>query len=89
MEGIGIGAARLKLSYHREGAAHRYEVLPTDAGVPPLVVFEPSVDGAVESVRVDGDAAELEVRRGDGRSVVPVQLPVDGVRTLEIVTREV
>jgi hypothetical protein len=56
--------------------------------VPPLIVFEPSVAGAVDSVRVDGEAAELEVRRGGGRSVVPVQLPVDGIRTLEVVTRE-
>jgi hypothetical protein len=88
VEGIGIGDARLKLSYRRDGAAHHYEVLPTAAGVPPLVVFEPSVAGAVESVRVDGEAAELEVRRNGGRSVVPVQLPVDGVRTLEVVTRE-
>ena len=56
--------------------------------VPPLMVFEPSVAGAVESVRVDGEAAGLEVRQSGGRSVVPVQLPVDGVRTLEVVTRE-
>lgn len=88
VEGIGIGDARLKLSYRREGPAHHYEVLPTAAGVPPLVVFEPSVAGAVDSVRVDGEAAELEVRRSGGRSVVPVQLPVDGIRTLEVVTRE-
>jgi hypothetical protein len=88
VDGIGIGDARLKLSYHRDGATHQYEVLPVAAGVPPLVVFEPSVAGSVESVRVDGAAADLEVRLSGARSIVPVQLPVDGVRTLEVVTRE-
>jgi hypothetical protein len=50
--------------------------------VPPLLVFEPSVHSAVAAVTVDGRVAELDMRSDGGRTIVPVQLPLDGVRTL-------
>jgi hypothetical protein len=88
VDGVGIGDARLSLEYTRDGSAHLWRVEPSVAPVPPLLVFEPRVGGPVASVRVDGAPAELEVRRSGAASVVPVQLPVDGPRTVEIVTGE-
>lgn len=84
--GIPVGASTIGLRYTRAKGALRYELSPEVAQVPPLVVLEPSVSGSVRSVRVDGEAAELDLRSAGGRTVVPVQLPLDGVRTLEIET---
>ena len=84
VEGIALGDASLTLSFRRDGSTHRYELAPSVASVPPLVVLEPSVPGSVTSARVDGADAELDARRVGNRSIVSVQLPVDGVRTLEI-----
>ena len=52
--------------------------------MPPLLVFEPSVSGEARSVEVDGAAAELDLRSDTGRTVVPVQLPLDSPRTVRI-----
>ncbi len=84
--GIPVGASTIGLRYARAKGALRYELSPDVAQVPPLVVLEPSVSGSVRSVRVDGEAVELDLRSSRGRTVVPVQLPLDGVRTLEIET---
>ena len=83
-EGITVGGARLALELERDGGTHRWRVEPTFASVPVLAVLELSMVGAVRAVHLDGERAELDVRPGAGRSVVPVQLPIDGVRTVEI-----
>jgi hypothetical protein len=86
VDGITSGSTRLALDYAREGSTHAFELVPDMAAVPPMVVFEPLVYGAVRTVRIDGEAADLAVRQEGGSSVVPVQLPVDGVRRVEIET---
>ena len=58
------------------------------ASVPPVVVFEPAVRGHVVEVRVDGEVAELELRREGNLTIAPVQVPIDGVRHLEISTTD-
>lgn len=88
VSGIPIGGARLRLDYERDGAVCRYTVTPEVAPVPPLLVFEPSVTGEVASTRVDGDPADLQLRSQGSRTVVPVQLPLDGPRVLEVRLRE-
>jgi len=57
------------------------------ASVPPIVVFEPAIPGTVTQVRIDGEAADLEAKTSARWTVVPVQLPVDGARVIEILTR--
>lgn len=82
--GIPLGSSALRLLYVKEAGRLRYEIVPEVATVPPLLVFEPSVAGTVSRVLVDGEAADLDVRREGGRSVIPVQLPLDQARVVEI-----
>jgi hypothetical protein len=92
VRGIPLGEARLTMSYERVGATHRFTLTPEIASVPPLIVFEPAVPGEVVATRVDGVTASLDARpgapqRGSGgalRTVVPVQFPLDDVRSVEI-----
>ena len=76
--------ARLRLHYESEGLIRRFRVEPEAGGVPPLLVLEPRVPGRVRRVLVDGAEASLETRTGRSGSIVPVQLPVDAPRALEI-----
>lgn len=82
--GIRIGGARLRLDFQREPENLRYTFTPEFAGVPALLVFEPAVTGAVDAVLIDGVPAELDRRSEHGRTVVPVQFPLDGIRTIDI-----
>jgi hypothetical protein len=84
VSGIPVGDARLRLDYEREGSLLRYTVTPEVAPVPPLLVLEPSIVGRVASTLVDGASADLELRTAHARTVVPVQIPVDGPRVLEV-----
>lgn len=86
VRGITLGSARLGLTCEREGSVTRFVLEPESASVPPMVVFEPAVAGRVRSVRVDGAPAELETRTAAGRTVIPVQIPVDATRTVEVVS---
>ena len=72
------------MSYERGVDSVLFTLEPERIGVPPLLVFEPSVAGAVRAVAVDGSAAELDARNEADRTVVPVQLPLDSIRTVEI-----
>ena len=82
--GIALGETRLRLAYERRGDRHRFTVAPEHAAVPPLLVLEPTVRGRIRSIRIDGEPAELDVRETGLLSTVPVQLPVDGERTLDV-----
>lgn len=89
--GIPLGEARLAMAYERVGLTHRFTLTPEIASVPPLVVFEPTVHGEVVATRIDGATAALDAKPATGesgraprRTVVPVQLPLDAVRTVEI-----
>jgi hypothetical protein len=87
VRGLPVGTSRISLVYARADGVHRFTLVPERGGVPPLVVFEPAVPGEVADVLVDGIRADLAPRRSEGRTVVPVQLPLDGPRTVEIVDR--
>jgi len=82
---VRVGDVRATLEYHRDGPTHRFVLTPLEGRVPPMVVFEPAVAGSrVRAVRVDGQAAELDAVEAGGRTRVRAQLPLDGVRVLEI-----
>jgi hypothetical protein len=82
---IPVGDVRATLEYRRSGPTHRFTLVPLEGRVPPMVVFEPAVAGGrVRAVRVDGRAAELDTLEARGRTRVRAQLPLDGVRILEI-----
>ena len=84
--GIRLGDASLKFSYERFDSTHRFTLETEVAAVPPLAVFEPALRGGIVSVRVDGQAAELDTRPIGTLTSVQLQLPVDGVRVIEIQT---
>jgi hypothetical protein len=82
---VRVGDVRATLAYHRNGPTHRFVLTPLSGRVPPMVVFEPAVAGGrVRAVRVDGQAADLDAAEAGGRTRVRAQLPLDGVRILEI-----
>jgi len=83
--GLPLGDAAVTLSYTRRGGVHRFEVEAETGAVPPQLVLEPALQGSgVRGVRVDGVGAELDARRAGERLVVPVQVPLDGPRVLEV-----
>jgi len=84
--GISLGTSSLRLDYRRSGLNHAFTLTPQIAAVPPLVVFEPMVPGRISEVRVDGVPASLELRSGSTGTIAPIQLPIDGERTVEITT---
>jgi len=86
VRGIALGDSSLRLEYERDASTHHFELTPEFASVPPLIVFEPTVAGTVREVRVDGALADLSLRIHGDFCVVPVQLPLDGARSLDIVT---
>lgn len=83
--GITLGTNTLGLRYAVTPEAVRYELVPEASSVPPLVIFEPSMSTRPEGVRIDGETAELDPRRSGSRTVVPVQLPLDKERVVELI----
>ncbi|MDH3269695.1 MAG: hypothetical protein OEN56_00090 [Gemmatimonadota bacterium] len=83
-EGLPIGAGSVSIDYRLDRQVRRFTLTPDAGAIPPLVIFEPSVPGSVSSVRIDGESADLELRRLGAWTVVPVQLPVDATRIIEV-----
>lgn len=81
---IRVGDVRLTLDFRREGRTRRYALEPTAGRTPAMVVLEPTVQGTVEGIRVDGHPAELDVVPVGDSATVRVQLPLDVPRVLEI-----
>ena len=88
VEALTVGDSRIDFRYQRDGPLHTFHLGPRVSAVPALAVVHASVPGRVGRVTVDGSPATLDVRVSGARSVVPVQLPVDGVRRLDIETEE-
>lgn len=87
--GLRVGEAGMEMAFHREGRDHCFRLEPTAGRAPPTLVFEPTVAApGVDAVQVDGREVELDLREGPGGIVVPVQLPLDGPRTVRITARE-
>jgi hypothetical protein len=84
--GLRVGSATLELHYEREGPLRRYRITPTGGRAPVTLVLEPLVELAtVTATRLDGEAVELDPRPGPGGwTVVPLQVPLDGPRVLEV-----
>ncbi|NNM33320.1 MAG: hypothetical protein HKO53_09650 [Gemmatimonadetes bacterium] len=82
---IRLGHSLIDMEYRRERDRHRYELSPTEGRVPPTVIFAPSIAGDVpRQVFVDGQEVELDRIRVGARWRLHVQLPLDGVRTIEV-----
>lgn len=89
VEGITLGRAEIALSYERREAPddtvlHHFVIEPTNAAVPPTAIFEPGLPGRLAEARIDGRVATLDPVVDGERTVVPVQLPVDARRTVEL-----
>jgi hypothetical protein len=83
-ERIRVGDARVTLRYERAGDLHRFELVPTAGSVPVTAVFEPSIaERQLQSIRVDGRAAELDVMPDGDRTRLRVQIPLDSARVVE------
>jgi hypothetical protein len=84
IQNLRLGESSLSLRYHRKGSDHRFELSPEIAKVPPMIVFEPTVDGArLTRATIDGVAAELDAQVHGNRTRVSVQIPLDSTRTVE------
>jgi len=86
VEGLRVGDLHATFDYEREGPLHRFRVEPTEGRAPVSLVFEPWIAGGgeVASVHVDGRDAELDARREGDAVVLPLQVALDGPRTLEV-----
>ncbi len=82
--GITLGSSAVTVRYSATRDTLRYELVPEAGAIPPLVVFEPVVSGLPQGVAIDGEVAELDPREKGARTVVPVQLPLDATRVVEI-----
>jgi hypothetical protein len=89
VEGLRVGDSAFRLRYGKEEGVRRFALEPTAGAAPATVVLEPVLDLAtVDGVRLEGEEVELEVRDTPGGLVVPIQLPLEGPRTLEITGTE-
>lgn len=88
VRGITLGDATLRMEYRQEGVSHLFTLEPEIASVPPLVVFEPAVYGRILEIRVDGLIADLNTRSVGPMTVAPLQLPIDALRTVELITEQ-
>tara|TARA_B100000676_G_scaffold151290_1_gene149331 strand:- start:3826 stop:4101 length:276 start_codon:yes stop_codon:yes gene_type:complete len=86
VNGIQIGDGEVSVAYQRDRQEINFTLKPERVGIPPLIVFEPSINGTVQQVLMDGKTAELNLKNVNRQTVVPVQLPLDSARTLTIVT---
>lgn len=85
--GIRVADARVHLSYHESEGQHTFRLEPTGGRVPLNLVFEPLLPVSVMArAWVDGEPAEVDRYRRDGRIGARLQLPLDGVR--EVVLEE-
>lgn len=87
VEGLRVGEATLSLTFDRDGGVGRYRLEPTGGRSPATLVFEPVVERRLLAARVDGEAVELDPRPGPGGWIVPLQIPLDAPRTVELETR--
>tara|TARA_Y100001968_G_C19339518_1_gene708727 strand:- start:396 stop:671 length:276 start_codon:yes stop_codon:yes gene_type:complete len=84
--GVQIGDGEVSMAYQRERKQINFTLKPERVGIPPLIIFEPLIRGTVQKVLVDGNTAELNLKRVSTQTVVPIQLPLDSTRTMTIVT---
>ena len=83
--GIQIGDGEVSVAYQREREEINFTLTPERVGIPPLIIFEPSISGTVQKVLMDGKNAELNLKSINGQTVVPIQLPLDSARTMTII----
>lgn len=81
---IPTGGGAFGLTYQNWAMRHRFHLTPERGSVPVILVFEPSVTGAVVEVRVDSAPSPLASEFVDGRSMTQLQLPLDGDRAVEL-----
>ena len=83
--GIRVGDASISMIYERVEGTHRFRLEPLGGRVPVMAILAPSVAVTdVGGIRVDGESVDLETVVEGGRTRVQVQLPLDAVRTLEV-----
>lgn len=87
VEGLRLASASIALRYERSGTLHRFELEPTSARVPPMLVLEPSLPGKrLVEAHIGGVSADLEATSEGERLRVRVQLPLEGPCTIDLRT---
>ena len=87
IEGLRLASASIALRYERSKTLHRFELEPTSARVPPMLVLEPSVPGKrLVEAHIGGVSADLEATSEGERVRVRVQLPLEGPCTIDLRT---
>lgn len=85
LAGLRIGDATVGLAMERDEGVVRWRLRQTAGGAPVTWIFEPRIPlPAVGEVRVDGEAAEVDVAAVARGFSVPVQLPAKRERVVEV-----
>jgi hypothetical protein len=83
--GVRTGDAEFRVRTDRASSLVRFTLEQTSGPVPFQLVFEPRLCVArVRACKVDGEPADLDVRRAGSHWVAPVQLTLDAPRLVEI-----
>lgn len=82
---LRFGDAEIDLSYRRAGDRHHFSLVQESGAIPVRVIFEPELPGArLVAASVDGEDAELAPRAGRSGVIVPVQIVLDDLRSIEL-----
>ncbi len=84
LQGLRFGDIVVTLDFRRGGDVDRFEVEQVEGSTPLRLVLEAAVPGVITGIRVDGRPADLAPRPWGERTLVPVQLVLDGRRVLEV-----
>ncbi|MEX0936056.1 MAG: hypothetical protein WD013_04060 [Gemmatimonadota bacterium] len=86
VEGLQVADATVEVGYRRLGTEHTFSLRQTTGRVPLNLVFEPRLPiRGIASVRIEGDAAEMEDSGDRGFSSIRCQFPLDPDREVIIV----
>ncbi|MDT8370320.1 MAG: hypothetical protein RQ745_14020 [Longimicrobiales bacterium] len=84
VEGVGMGDARMTLTFRREGADEEWRFAPIAGGVPLTLILRLRVPDRAARVTVDGTLTDLEIEEARGEARAPIQLQLTGERVVRI-----
>jgi hypothetical protein len=85
VESLRGGETRMRLEFLREeGGVERWRFAPVEGGVPSTLILRLPARQAPAMVRVDGAIAELQIAEYEEGVRLPVQIPLDAEREVEI-----
>ncbi|MGH7461588.1 MAG: hypothetical protein ACREMA_11255, partial [Longimicrobiales bacterium] len=85
LNNLRVGDNRFSFEYRRQGLSHSFRLRPLAGAVPLRVILEPALFATgIRQVSVDGQDAQLDIRRVGNRWICPLQIVVDHDREIVI-----